>query len=257
LAVGFRNSTVGIWIVQSGLRSASEKGTASVNHMETFFFNSNSYVEWLHGQEKSGGAQWDFHRNLVFVNTLSFCCGGVKCLNVNTDLDTVVALTYERELVYHSLSNSSFTKVARVEDDAVMISNANFVVACDSKACKISCYSMNGALLRACHVTGVAHLDPLAISNKGKYLALCCSIPNSGTKVCALMIYDLVSMEPIFRHELDNFVASAGFSKDDTNLVTVLDAGEVTVFTDPATSLKLVDQMLRLGWQESGLEALQ
>ena len=257
LAVGFRNSTVGIWIVQSGLRSASEKGTASVNHMETFFFNSNSYVEWLHGQEKSGGAQWDFHRNLVFVNTLSFCCGGVKCLDVNTDLDTVVALTYERELVYHSLSNSSFTKVARVEDDAVMISNANFVVACDSKACKISCYSMNGALLRACHVTGVAHLDPLAISNKGKYLALCCSIPNSGTKVCALMIYDLVSMEPIFRHELDNFVASAGFSKDDTNLVTVLDAGEVTVFTDPATSLKLVDQMLRLGWQESGLEALQ
>ncbi len=39
--------------------------------------------------------------------------------------------------------------------------------------------------------------------------------------------------------------------------VTVLDDGEVIVFTDPATSLKLVDQMLRLGWQESGLEALQ
>ena len=101
------------------------------------------------------------------------------------------------------------------------------------------------------------HLQPLSLSNTGKYLALC-GYNKDVAHCCVLVVYDTLSMKSIFQHDLkESYVASCAFSKDDTNLIAVLDDGEVMVFTDPATSLKLVDQMLRLGWQESGLEALQ
>ncbi|QDZ21579.1 BEACH domain-containing protein [Chloropicon primus] len=253
LAVGFRNSTVGVWVVQPGLKSATEKVSGMTSNMDSFFFNSVSFADWLLKEKRDDLG----YQNLVFVNTLSFCCGAVRCVDVNTDLDTVVALTYERELIYHSLSKSTFTKVNDVEADSVMISNENFVVATNPKNGSVSCFSMNGLLLRTITVPTLSHLEPQAMSNRGKYLALSGSIPNKADKVCKVLVYNLLSMELTFEHDLENFVASCAFSSDDTNLVAVLDAGEVMVFTDPATSLKLVDQMLRLGWQESGLEALQ
>ena len=111
--------------------------------------------------------------------------------------------------------------------------------------------------MRKFGVPDLTHLEPLALSNRGRYLAVSGGLRPGADKVCRVLVYDLVSIEVVLSHDLETFVSSCAFSKDDTNLVAVMDAGEVMVFTDPATSLKLVDQMLRLGWQESGLEALQ
>ena len=87
LAVGFRNSTVGVWVVQPSLRQAVDKD----NNADSFFFNTAAVTDWLLQGRPSG------EQHLQFVNTLSLCCGAVKCLDVNTDLDTVAALTFERE----------------------------------------------------------------------------------------------------------------------------------------------------------------
>ena len=247
LAVGFRNSTVGVWVVQPSLRQAVDKD----NNADSFFFNTAAVTDWLLQGRPSG------EQHLQFVNTLSLCCGAVKCLDVNTDLDTVAALTFERELVLHSLAGASFSKVDGVEAENVQISNDGFVVVCNPKESKISCFSLNGLLLRKFGVPDLTHLEPLALSNRGRYLAVSGGLRPGADKVCRVLVYDLVSIEVVLSHDLETFVSSCAFSKDDTNLVAVMDAGEVMVFTDPATSLKLVDQMLRLGWQESGLEALQ
>ena len=139
-----------------------------------------------------------------------------------------------------------------------MISNENFVVTCNIEKCAVSCFSMNGSLLRTCVAEDVSQLEPLALSNGGKHLAFCGSLAKrTDASVCSLLVFDMLSMNVIFKRNLKAYIASCTFSKDDTNLVAVLDDGEVLTFTDPATSLKLVDQMLRLGWEESGLEALQ
>jgi len=276
LVVGFRNSTVGVWVFQEGLKNPIERvrSYSTMSNMEDFFFNGATFAELLFSSSSSSSSssqedrpQRDGARKLILVNTLSFCCGAIKCLDVNTNLDTVVALSSDHELLYHSLAAakggstaSSLVRVNNVHADCVMISNESFVVTCNSDTSQVSCFSMNGALLRTASIGDtVSHLEPQVLSHRGRYLALCGSLEKRAhaAKVCCILIYDMLSMEKIFEHELQAYVASCAFSIDDTNLVTVLDDGEVMVFTDPATSLKLVDQMLRLGWQESGLEALQ
>jgi hypothetical protein len=59
LAVGFRNSTIGVWIVESGLKAPNDTWRANIRssmiNMEGFFFNSSSFVEWM-SEEKDGGS---------------------------------------------------------------------------------------------------------------------------------------------------------------------------------------------------------
>ena len=250
LVVGFRNSTVGVWIFEKALRASSRTN----DKMHGFFFNSKVIAHELLSEQGRKEETMRVDKNLIFVNTLSFCCGAIKCIDVSIDLDTVVALTYSEELVYHSLSGDFFARVCNVRADAVFISNESVVVV---DKCNFRIFSMNGELLRKSNINDLMHLQPLSLSNTGKYLALC-GYNKDVAHCCVLVVYDTLSMKSIFQHDLkESYVASCAFSKDDTNLIAVLDDGEVMVFTDPATSLKLVDQMLRLGWQESGLEALQ
>ena len=76
--------------------------------------------------------------------------------------------------------------------------------------------------------------------------------------MCSL---DLLSMRMVASYDLRGQVRACRFTEDDTNLVVLLrnesgTSGRLLVFTDPSTSLKLVDQMLRLGWEEDGLDAI-
>ena len=76
--------------------------------------------------------------------------------------------------------------------------------------------------------------------------------------MCSL---DLLSMRMVASYDLRGQVRACRFTEDDTNLVVLLrnesgTSGRLLIFTDPSTSLKLVDQMLRLGWEEDGLDAI-
>ena len=76
--------------------------------------------------------------------------------------------------------------------------------------------------------------------------------------MCSL---DLLSMRMVASYDLRGMVRACRFTEDDTNLVVLLrnesgTSGRLLIFTDPSTSLKLVDQMLRLGWEEDGLDAI-
>ena len=195
-------------------------------NMEGFFFNSSSFAEWM-WEQKDGGSS---SGNLIFVNTLSFCGGSIKCLDANTDLDLVVALSNDQELLYHSLSSTFSVTICNVDADSVMISNLGFVVTCNIEKCEISCFSMNGSLLRTCRIDSVSHLEPLSLSNRGKNIAFCASVAKRTDSVCSILVYDLLSMETIFEKSLKAYVAGCAFSNDDTNLVAVLDDGEVLVF---------------------------
>ena len=76
--------------------------------------------------------------------------------------------------------------------------------------------------------------------------------------MCSL---DLLSMRMVASYDLRGQVRACRFTEDDTNLVVLLrnesgTSGRLLIFTAPSTSLKLVDQMLRLGWEEDGLDAI-
>jgi hypothetical protein len=48
-------------------------------------------------------------------------------------------------------------------------------------------------------------------------------------------------------------ITAMTLNSDNTNLVVSTSDGQLLVFTDPALSIKVVDQMLRLGWEGGGL----
>jgi len=48
-------------------------------------------------------------------------------------------------------------------------------------------------------------------------------------------------------------ITAIALNKENTNLLVSTADKHLMVFTDPALSLKVVDQMLRLGWEGDGL----
>lgn len=51
-------------------------------------------------------------------------------------------------------------------------------------------------------------------------------------------------------------VMALALNKDNTNLLLSTADRQLIIFTDPALSLKVVDQMLKLGWEGDGLSPL-
>jgi len=73
--------------------------------------------------------------------------------------------------------------------------------------------------------------------------------------ICFLHMHTLEVFHVLKLGEGQDITALA-LNKDNTNLlVSTLDK-QLIIFTDPALSLKVVDQMLKLGWEGDGLQPL-
>ncbi|CAM8894882.1 unnamed protein product [Rhodiola kirilowii] len=51
-------------------------------------------------------------------------------------------------------------------------------------------------------------------------------------------------------------ITAMALNEDSTNLLVSTVDKQLIIFTDPALSLKVVDQMLKLGWEGNGLTPL-
>ncbi|XP_039138375.1 LOW QUALITY PROTEIN: BEACH domain-containing protein C2-like [Dioscorea cayenensis subsp. rotundata] len=70
--------------------------------------------------------------------------------------------------------------------------------------------------------------------------------------ICFLNIHTLKVFHTLMLEEGQDISAMA-LNKDNTNLLVSTYDRQLIIFTDPALSLKVVDQMLRLGWEGDGL----
>jgi hypothetical protein len=71
----------------------------------------------------------------------------------------------------------------------------------------------------------------------------------------AIILLELYTLEVIQKFMLrkSQDITAMTLNSDNTNLVVSTSDGQLLVFTDPALSIKVVDQMLRLGWEGGGL----
>ncbi|XP_057852146.2 BEACH domain-containing protein C2 isoform X2 [Cryptomeria japonica] len=76
--------------------------------------------------------------------------------------------------------------------------------------------------------------------------------------VPSICLLDLHTLEIVRILELQEGqdVTALALNKDNTNLVVSLLDKQLLIYTDPALSVKVVDQMLRLGWEGDGLAPL-
>ncbi|ESR58456.1 hypothetical protein CICLE_v100184681mg, partial [Citrus x clementina] len=73
--------------------------------------------------------------------------------------------------------------------------------------------------------------------------------------ICFLDLHTLKVFHVLKLGEGQDITALA-LNKDNTNLLVSTADKQLIVFTDPALSLKVVDQMLKLGWEGDGLSPL-
>jgi len=80
----------------------------------------------------------------------------------------------------------------------------------------------------------------------------------STVAVPSICLLDLHTLKIVHVLELSQGqdVTALALNKDNTNLVVSLRDKQLLVYTDPMLSVKVVDQMLRLGWQGEGLTPL-
>eukprot|EP00271_Cylindrocystis_brebissonii_P020687 TRINITY_DN695_c0_g1_i4.p1 TRINITY_DN695_c0_g1~~TRINITY_DN695_c0_g1_i4.p1 ORF type:complete len:556 (+),score=109.02 TRINITY_DN695_c0_g1_i4:106-1773(+) len=72
-----------------------------------------------------------------------------------------------------------------------------------------------------------------------------------GPSICLLEIFTL---KVVFRYRLapGHDVTALSLAEDNTGMLCSTSSGHLVVYADPQLSVKLVDQMLRLGWEGSG-----
>ncbi|KAI5647334.1 hypothetical protein M9H77_33339 [Catharanthus roseus] len=85
--------------------------------------------------------------------------------------------------------------------------------------------------------------------NEGERLTI--SVPS----VC---FFDMCSLKVLHTMKLDEGqdITALALNKDNTNLIVSTADKQLIIFTDPTLSLKVVDHMLKLGWEGEGLSPL-
>lgn len=90
-----------------------------------------------------------------------------------------------------------------------------------------------------------------------------CSLKEGGSKQASwelapfptIILFNIHTLQALHKFKLHTGqdVTALALNKDSTNLVVSTADGQLFVYTDPALSIKVVDRMLRLGWQGAGL----
>eukprot|EP00899_Mesostigma_viride_P003816 jgi/Mesvir1/13435/Mv16507-RA.1 len=78
--------------------------------------------------------------------------------------------------------------------------------------------------------------------------------PVLSPSTCSIVgVFRLGSLELLYQFEMDRRVSAVALTHDNTCMLVSRADGTLQVLTDPSVSVKLIDQMLKLGWEQSGL----
>ncbi|KAL6981844.1 BEACH domain-containing protein C2 [Sarracenia purpurea var. burkii] len=288
LVSGSRDSTVLIWRVHrastSHLSSASEPSTGIGTPTST---SGNSIANGFADKSRRGRIEGPIH-------VLRGHRGEILCCCVSSDLGIVVSCSNLSDVLIHSIRRGRLIRrLVGVEAHAVCLSSDGIIMAWNKSLRTLSTFSLNGTLIAkgqlplSCSIScmevsidGQSALIGLnscsendgASDNDGNLLKLV--KPGSGddsvesykttkdnrleipsSSICFLDLHTLKVFHTLELAEGQDITALA-LNKDNTNLLVSTADKQLTIFTDPALSLKVVDHMLKLGWEGDGLSPL-
>ncbi|CAI9292232.1 unnamed protein product [Lactuca saligna] len=172
----------------------------------------------------------------------------------------------------------------------VCLSPAGVVVTWNRLSCTLSTHTLNGKMIARTWIPGSCTVSCMEVSSDGQSLLIGLNsssanhdvsrIQSKGEEteggadgdgdselnedgeterleftspsVCFLNLHTLKVFHSLQLKEGQDITAIA-MNKDNTNLLVSTADKQLIVFTDPALSLKVVDQMLKLGWEGDGL----
>lgn len=287
LVTGSRDTTVLLWRIHrasiSHASSISEPSTASGTPTST---SSNTLANILADKSRRRRIEGPIHILRGHFKEIVCCC-------VSSDLGIVVSCSQSSDVLLHSVRKGRLIRrLVGVEAHAICLSSDGIIMTWNKTSHNLSTFTLNGILISSAQIPFSSTISCMEISVNGESALIginsCteneAACTNSGDlrfnrpenedldaesdetrknhrldisspSICFLNLHTLKVFHTLKLGEGQDITALA-LNKDNTNLLVSTADKQLIIFTDPTLSLKVVDQMLKLGWEGDGLSPL-
>lgn len=275
LVTGSRDTTVIVWRIHrvspSSVKNASESTSAPVSSTSGSDLHSTTDTN---RRRRIEGPMHVLRGHLGEIISCSVC----------SDLGAVASCSNASGVILHSLRRGHLIKKLDIQAHIVCLSSLGVLLIWNKFKKRLSTFTVNGIPIATTLVSPFSgSISCIHISADGENALI--GTASSTDQINKDIIPENSSMEPdrsdeiatsresikisvpsvafLNLHTLKVFhslvmernqdITCIGLDKDSTNLLVSTADKQLIIFTDPALSLKVVDHMLRLGWEGDGL----
>uniref|UniRef100_A0A5B7ADS9 BEACH domain-containing protein C2 n=1 Tax=Davidia involucrata TaxID=16924 RepID=A0A5B7ADS9_DAVIN len=287
LVTGSRDTTVLLWRIHRASTSRSSRvSNPSAGSGTPTSISSNTTANILADKSRRRRIEGPIHVLRGHLGEIICCC-------VSSDLGIVVSCSNSSDVLLHSIRRGRLIRrLGGVEAHAVCLSSDGIIMAWNKSLHTLSTFTLNGTLIASAQLPFTCSISCIEVSVDGQSALIglnsCSEIDgacdNSGqfkSKKSRIEYLDAESDETSEDNRLDvpspsicfldmhtlkvfhtmklgegQDITALALNKDNTNLLVSTADKQLIIFTDPALSLKVVDQMLKLGWEGDGLSPL-
>ncbi|KAJ8748905.1 hypothetical protein K2173_013339 [Erythroxylum novogranatense] len=286
LVTGSRDTTVLLWKISRDIvlrsSSRSELSTTTGTSPST----SSSLVNSLSDKNRKRRIEGPIHVLRGHHQSILSCC-------VSSDLGIVVSSSHLSDVLLHSLKRGRLIRrLIGVQADAVCLSSEGVVMTWNKDHHTLSTFTLNGIPIARAQFpfSGIVSCIEISVDGNSALIGMNSGLGNErntnnkrdlslikpGSREMELESEDsrednrlnipLPSLCFLNLHTLEVFhvmklgegqdITALALNNDNTNLLVSTVDKQLIIFTDPALSLKVVDHMLKLGWEGDGLSPL-
>ncbi|XP_020592790.1 BEACH domain-containing protein C2-like isoform X2 [Phalaenopsis equestris] len=280
LVTGSRDTTVLLWKIHRSFPSASQNSSnSSINTPKS---SSNPQKT-----SSSSNTPTDKSRKCRIegpVHVLRGHLGEIISCSVSSELGIIASCSLASCILLHSLRRGRLIRKLLVKADSVCLSSQGLIITYSKPDRMIRTFTINGIFVDSAVISPFPFpgiISCIAVSADGEYALIGTSssanqqnyqlysqaghsssmekpknrIAIHVPSICFLNLHTLEVFHTLKLAEGQD-VTAISLNQDNTNLLVSTADKQLIVFTDPALSLKVVDQMLKLGWEGSGLTPL-
>ncbi|KAK6920235.1 Neurobeachin, beta-propeller domain, partial [Dillenia turbinata] len=262
LVTGSRDTTVLLWRIHraSPTRSSSisDLSTSSGTPTST---SSNTLANILADRSRRRCIEGPIHVLRGHQREITCCC-------VNSDLGIIVSCSQSSDVLLHSMRRGRLMRrLGGVNADSICLSSDGIVLIWNKSNHSLSTVTLNGVKIASVQLSFSGNVSCMEVSLSGENVLIgissylenevCDKSEAAGNSnkldvpspsVCFLNLHTLKVFHTLKLGEGQDITAWA-LNKDNTNLLVSTADKQLIIFTDPTLSLKVVDQMLKLGWE--------
>ncbi|KAE8693827.1 early nodulin-55-2-like [Hibiscus syriacus] len=287
LVTGSWDTTVILWRIHRAFSSRSSSTSEPTASTSTSTSNSSgTLANTLADKNRRHRIEGPIHVLRGHQSEILCCC-------VSSDLGVAVSCSRSSDVLLHSIKRGRLMRrFTGVEADSVCLSSEGIILTWNQSRHTLSTFTVNGILVARAQLPSLGGVSCMEISVDGKsaLIGMNSSLGNNGgynsnqdssLKKPVADNLDLESEDPNKSNRLDipspsicllnlqtlkvfhvlelgdgQDITALALNEDNTNLLVSTADKQLIIFTDPALSLKVVDQMLKLGWEGEGLSPL-
>ncbi|KAL5792543.1 hypothetical protein ACOSP7_001137 [Xanthoceras sorbifolium] len=282
LVTGSRDTTVLLWRMHRAFASRTSSISEPSSGTGTPSSTSSTLANILADKSRRRHIEGPVHVLRGHHREILSCC-------VSSDLGVVVSCSGSPDVLLHSVRKGRLIRrLVGVEADAVCLSSEGVVMTWNKLQHTLSTFTLNGVLIARAQLPLSGSIGCMEISVDGRSALVgmnSCSESNGAynnsqylnstedfdlesekaeninkldipsPSICFLDMHTLKVFHVLKLRQGQDITALA-LNKDSTNLLVSTADKQLIIFTDPALSVKVVDHMLKLGWEGDGLSPL-